>query len=126
MKKLALIISLLLISTIVIAGPIESPTKTYEHYFQDSVLIINTKAPLMFDKGIAVVNASDVATKCNEVGKALYKRILKIGPIESVAISYRQLAVKITPYPHNLWDETLPLVLAEVDSVLAPKKKEKK
>jgi len=89
----------------------------------DKVLIVNTAAQLLADKEtMLAVTKAQVEQFGAAEGKALYGRLMKIGPVASVRLAAHSFAVTVQPFPADTWGATLPLVLKEIRETLDCKK----
>lgn len=86
-------------------------------------LLFNTSDQMTNEKGQAARNKKDVEKVCNDLGKAVYGRLMKVPDVSFVAITPRQGAVGKYSYPkqHSWEGFLLPIVLKELETVLCEK-----
>lgn len=93
---------------------VEGKKDCYQYHLKtetnnQKILIIDTASNLMIEKGSLASNKKDIEKKCNDKGKAMYGKLMKILEVKAVVISDRQIVVIKYSYPEpwgNVSDKT--------------------
>ena len=90
---------------------------------ENGFLLFNTSDQMTKEKGEAARSKKDVEKVCNDLGKAVYGRLMKIPDVSFVTITPRQGGVGKYSYPkqHSWEGFLLPIVLKELETVLCKK-----
>jgi hypothetical protein len=105
---------------------IEGQSGCYRYRLQENdILVVDLATQLTTDKEGVARNSKEVEKECNELGKSIHGRLMKIAFISAAIIAPRQIAVQVYGYPPNPWKDGLNQVLDEFDQVLCGKAKKK-